>query len=146
GTAGRRIARVQGISPDSGMGRERYPRAAPNECQGDSRGSAPSPAFSHGQRFSVVRNVNGVRNGTYLRMRGGRADSSEQRTNSRCSANADTQKTGTEKQKALRSFERRASFTPGGDLLSHTVSRAVPSALEGLTALFGMGRGVTPPP
>src|SRR6185503_4555954 len=50
------------------------------------------------------------------------------------------------KQKALRSFERRASFTPGGDLLSHTVSRAVPSALEGLTSLFGMGRGVTPPP
>src|SRR5206468_12407998 len=37
-------------------------------------------------------------------------------------------------------------FTPGGDLLSHTVSRAVPSALEGLTSLFGMGRGVTPPP
>src|SRR6185295_11051353 len=34
----------------------------------------------------------------------------------------------------------------GGDLLSHPVSRAVPSALEGLTSLFGMGRGVTPPP
>ena len=37
-------------------------------------------------------------------------------------------------------------MNPGGDLLSHTVSRAVPSALEGLTSLFGMGRGVTPPP
>ena len=37
-------------------------------------------------------------------------------------------------------------FNPGGDLLSHPVSRAVPSALEGLTSLFGMGRGVSPPP
>ena len=43
-------------------------------------------------------------------------------------------------------FARGLRFTPGGDLLSHTVSRAVPSALEGLTSLFGMGRGVTPPP
>jgi hypothetical protein len=33
---------------------------------------------------------------------------------------------------------------PGGDLLSHAVSRAVPSALEGLTAVFGMGTGVSP--
>ena len=33
----------------------------------------------------------------------------------------------------------------GNDLLSHTVTRAVPSALEGLTAEFGMGSGVTPP-
>ena len=33
----------------------------------------------------------------------------------------------------------------GNDLLSHTVSRAVPSALEGLTAEFGMGSGVSPP-
>ena len=34
----------------------------------------------------------------------------------------------------------------GSDLLSHTVTGAVPSALEGLTAVFGMGTGVTPPP
>jgi hypothetical protein len=33
----------------------------------------------------------------------------------------------------------------GGDLLSHPVSRAVPSALEGLTSGFGMGPGVSPP-
>jgi hypothetical protein len=33
---------------------------------------------------------------------------------------------------------------PGGDLLSHPVSRAVPSALKGLTAGFGMGPGVSP--
>ena len=31
----------------------------------------------------------------------------------------------------------------GGDLLSHTASRAVPSALKSLTAVFGMGTGVT---
>ena len=34
---------------------------------------------------------------------------------------------------------------PGSDLLSHTESRAVPLALEGLTTEFGMGSGVTPP-
>lgn len=33
----------------------------------------------------------------------------------------------------------------GDDLLSHTVSRAVPSALEGLTTEFGMGSGRAPP-
>lgn len=35
---------------------------------------------------------------------------------------------------------------PGDDLLSHTVSHAVSSALEGLTAVFEMGTGVSPPP
>jgi hypothetical protein len=34
---------------------------------------------------------------------------------------------------------------PGDDLLSHPVARAVPSALAGLTAVFGMGTGVSPP-
>src|SRR5262245_52792437 len=34
---------------------------------------------------------------------------------------------------------------PGDDLLSHRVSPAVPSALEGLTSEFGMGSGVSPP-
>ena len=33
----------------------------------------------------------------------------------------------------------------GGDLLSHPVAQAVPSALEGLTSGFGMGPGVSPP-
>ena len=33
---------------------------------------------------------------------------------------------------------------PGDDLLSHTVARAVPSALRGLTAVFGMGTGGSP--
>jgi hypothetical protein len=32
----------------------------------------------------------------------------------------------------------------GSYLLSHTLAHAVPSAIWGLTSLFGMGRGVTP--
>ena len=48
--------------------------------------------------------------------------------------------------KTLFLHEKRAGFptlekSSGGDLLSHTVSRAVPSALEGLTSVFGMGTG-----
>jgi hypothetical protein len=42
----------------------------------------------------------------------------------------------------------QGAFLPakrGDDLLSHPVSGAVPSALEGLTAVFGMGTGVAPP-
>jgi hypothetical protein len=35
---------------------------------------------------------------------------------------------------------------PGGDLLSHAVAHAVPSAQEGLTSVFGMETGVAPPP
>ena len=31
----------------------------------------------------------------------------------------------------------------GSDLLSHTVSHAVPLAVAGLTSVFGMGTGVT---
>jgi hypothetical protein len=34
-------------------------------------------------------------------------------------------------------------LTAGSDLLSHTVSHAVPSAVSGLTSVFGMGTGVT---
>jgi hypothetical protein len=43
------------------------------------------------------------------------------------------------------SLARRAlAFDLGGVLLSHAVSRAVPSALKGLTSVFGMGTGVSP--
>jgi hypothetical protein len=38
----------------------------------------------------------------------------------------------------------RTPYYPGGDLLSHTVTRAVPSALKGLTSVFGKGTGVAP--
>gem|GEM_PF-3462446 len=34
--------------------------------------------------------------------------------------------------------------SPGDVLLSHTRSRAVPSAMKGLTSVFGMGTGVAP--
>jgi hypothetical protein len=36
-------------------------------------------------------------------------------------------------------------FNPGNDLLSHSLTAAVSSALEGLTSVFGMGTGGTPP-
>ena len=43
-------------------------------------------------------------------------------------------------------LERRAMVnTPGSDLLSHTPADAVPSAVAGLTSVFGMGTGVTLP-
>ena len=38
-----------------------------------------------------------------------------------------------------------AKKASGSDLLSHTVTGAVPSALEGLTSVFEMGTGVSPP-
>ncbi len=34
---------------------------------------------------------------------------------------------------------------PGDDLLSQLLAKLVPSALEGLTAVFGMGTGISPP-
>jgi hypothetical protein len=39
-----------------------------------------------------------------------------------------------------------ATKKPGGDLLSQGVCPQVPSARAGLTAVFGMGTGVSPPP
>jgi hypothetical protein len=41
--------------------------------------------------------------------------------------------------------ERASHQGAGGDLLFHTVARAVPSALEGLTSEFEMGSGGAPP-
>jgi hypothetical protein len=35
-------------------------------------------------------------------------------------------------------------FNSGNVLLSHTLARAVPSGLQGLTSVFGMGTGGTP--
>ena len=48
-----------------------------------------------------------------------------------------TQKAGLMNQTGL------SQFNPGDDLRSHTVTRAVSSALRGLTSVFGMGTGVT---
>ena len=44
------------------------------------------------------------------------------------------------RQNARRGSEGKA----GNGLLSHDLSIAVPSALQGLTAVFGMGTGVAP--
>ena len=49
---------------------------------------------------------------------------------------------GSPKEKSPESLE--AFKYPGDDLLSHPVTQAVPSALRGLTSVFGMGTGVTP--
>jgi hypothetical protein len=49
-----------------------------------------------------------------------------------------------QKKTLLQSLEE-GSENSGGDLLSHTVTHVVPSALESLTSVFGMGTGVTPP-
>jgi hypothetical protein len=51
---------------------------------------------------------------------------------------------GTQKERPRSSYELRGLIGSGSDLLSRTVSRAVPSALEGLTSVFGMGTGVNP--
>ena len=37
----------------------------------------------------------------------------------------------------------RGKRDSGGDLLSHAVAHAVPSALKSLTSVFGMGTGVS---
>ena len=47
--------------------------------------------------------------------------------------------------KARETMTRAFIIYPGSDLLSHAVTSAVPSALEGLTTVFGMGTGVAPP-
>ena len=41
-------------------------------------------------------------------------------------------------------YSHGAVIYVGDDLLSHTLSRAVQSALRGLTSVFGMGTGVSP--
>ena len=43
----------------------------------------------------------------------------------------------------MRTLHRGAHLIPGNDLLSHPPARAVPSAVAGLTSVFGMGTGVT---
>jgi hypothetical protein len=41
------------------------------------------------------------------------------------------------------SFWDGALYYAGDHLISHTLTRAVPSAQRGLTSVFGMGTGVT---
>ena len=53
----------------------------------------------------------------------------------------------TKKQKIPRLISQTEDlkFNLGNDLLSHNLNTAVSSAMEGLTAGFGMGPGVPPP-
>src|ERR1700757_4392103 len=48
------------------------------------------------------------------------------------------------KRKRPSRFLSTAFIYAGNDLLSHTLSRAVQSALRGLTSVFGMGKGGSP--
>src|ERR1035437_1401001 len=48
---------------------------------------------------------------------------------------------GIKNKKALSDEDRAYMNKPGDFLLSHTLARAVPSGLRGLTAVFGMGTG-----
>ena len=48
------------------------------------------------------------------------------------------------KRKQPPGFLQAAVIYVGDDLLSHTLSRAVQSALRGLTSVFGMGTGISP--
>jgi hypothetical protein len=58
-----------------------------------------------------------------------------------------TNRKGTEPDKKRRHpLTERKEMESGDVLLSHKASLAVPLALEGLTAVFGMGTGVAPPP
>ena len=50
---------------------------------------------------------------------------------------------GPEKRKARDTASRALVNNAGSDLLSHTVSHTVPSAVSGLTSVFGMGTGGT---
>ena len=50
-----------------------------------------------------------------------------------------------ERKSPLELIERAFLNNPGDFLLSHAVTRAVPSAPAGLTSVFGMGTGVTLP-
>ena len=50
---------------------------------------------------------------------------------------------GRQKKRPSSLLEGLCKFYPGGVLLSHAVARAVSLAMRGLTAVFGMGTGVT---
>ncbi len=49
-----------------------------------------------------------------------------------------------DQKKEARQIRRASQESPGNVLLSHAVAHAVPSALKGLTTVFGMGTGVAP--
>ena len=58
----------------------------------------------------------------------------------------DMSSTHLEREEARLNGRASSEKEPGSDLLSQEVYLQVPSARVGLTAVFGMGTGVTPPP
>jgi len=48
------------------------------------------------------------------------------------------------KQKTRFFLSEKAGHKPGNNLLSHGIVAALPSAVEGLTGVFGMGTSVSP--
>ena len=81
--------------------------------------------------------------GTRLSSHGARADVCDQ-----CGGRGDAvtaRRDTPEKRKGQVLLNLAFENNPGSDLLSHTVTRAVPSAVAGLTSVFGMGTGVTLP-
>ena len=54
-----------------------------------------------------------------------------------------TEHAGGQNKSPLRFLTAGFDDNAGSDLLSHTVSHAVPSAVSGLTSVFGMGTGGT---
>jgi hypothetical protein len=57
----------------------------------------------------------------------------------------DTIAVSVHKQASLFTGRPEVKIFSGGDLLSRGLAPRVPSALEGLTSVFGMGTGVAPP-
>src|SRR6266850_5827599 len=56
-----------------------------------------------------------------------------------------TPASSSDKRKGPLIFRSAGLLKPGSVLLSHCLTAAVSSALEGLTSVFGMGTGVAPP-
>jgi hypothetical protein len=71
---------------------------------------------------------------------GGRSRRKGRATEDTCQAEA-----GPKKTEGPRCESRAFKKNPGSVLLSHRVAPAVPSALESLTSVFGMGTGVASP-
>ena len=69
----------------------------------------------------------------------------ERGTTNQSEESARSQLTSNKKSPSIVTTRRASENIPGSDLLSHRPAPAVPSAVEGLTSVFGMGTGVTPP-
>jgi hypothetical protein len=151
-----RIRTIGGpVAPREPAGQEpcgRDPRSAPHRSPISRRGDdRPAGARVHG-RTGDRRGKHSTHTG---RLRAARARGVAERTRPRC-ASTRAHRTGAQhaagpptpaiKRREPPSRAARRKSKTGGDLLSQAREGQVPSALQGLTALFGMGRGVSPVP